>query len=178
MDTDEDKKEMIDLLKLEKGKKGTHIPTYNYCGPGTPIVTNMLNNIKPKNDLDEGCQVHDIEYMEYAGEKKGIEDSDQKLIDVANNWREGSLYKSSKRNFFQKIGDWFSSKLVSGTFKSKKMLEKIRILDPVTFTNKLALKPPNVERRIGRILKRVYNSRKNKNITPEIQNYIDLYKQI
>lgn len=35
----------------------THIPTYNYCGPGTWDFSK-----KPKNDLDTACRAHDISY--------------------------------------------------------------------------------------------------------------------
>lgn len=44
-----------------------HIPTYNYCGPGTWDFTK-----KPKNALDRACRAHDLSYNKsyYSSGKK------------------------------------------------------------------------------------------------------------
>ena len=67
-------KDKIDqLIEYEKDNKEYHIPGYNYCGPGTRVVTrHCVDNNKGINELDEACRIHDIEYMKNINSKKGI----------------------------------------------------------------------------------------------------------
>ena len=146
--------EINDYIESEKTNKPMHLPGYKYCGPGTKVVTSIMGNIKPINNLDDGCQVHDIEYMEYAGDREKIEESDKKLMNVSKNWRNSSDYRKTRKGFMSKIYDWFSSNLVNKTFGAKKWLEKLKIVDPVEFAKKLSKKPVDLERKVGRMLKR------------------------
>lgn len=64
--------------------------SYNYCGSGTDIVSNLINNVKPKNDIDKACAVHDIQYMFIASspvnsaqKKRNIRIADNALINKA-----------------------------------------------------------------------------------------------
>lgn len=46
---------LIDLLPFQM-----HIPTYEFCGPGTRLQ--QQDSCKPKNKLDEACHSHDLAY--------------------------------------------------------------------------------------------------------------------
>lgn len=39
-----------------------HLPFHKYAGPGTHIVANIKNKVKPINNLDRASLIHDIEY--------------------------------------------------------------------------------------------------------------------
>lgn len=158
MEDEINENEIYEYIESEKLNKPMHLPGYKYCGPGTKVVTSLINDIKPINILDKGCQNHDVEYMEYAGDREKLEESDSKLMTVAKNWRNSSDYRKTRKGFLSKIYDWFSSNLVNKTFGAKKWLEKLKIVDPVEFTKKLSKKPINLERKIGRFLKRKLNS--------------------
>lgn len=149
-------KEISDYMELEKDNKPRHLPGYNYCGPGTKVVTSLENNVPAINGLDEGCRVHDVEYMEFAGDKEGLENSDEKLINTSKSWRKQSDYTTQRKNFFSKVYDWLSSKGVEKVFQGKKLLEKIKVIDSVDFTRKLSKKPISEEREMGRYLKRKF----------------------
>lgn len=41
-----------------------HIPTYQYCGPGTRLDKRLARGDKGINQLDEACKQHDISYSE------------------------------------------------------------------------------------------------------------------
>lgn len=38
-----------------------HLPGLNYCGPGTNVTRRLLEGVKPVNDLDAACLMHDLE---------------------------------------------------------------------------------------------------------------------
>lgn len=40
-----------------------HIPTYNFCGPGTKLKKRLSRGDRGINGLDEACREHDIAYM-------------------------------------------------------------------------------------------------------------------
>ena len=143
-------------IEQEKSNKPLHIPGYNYCGPGTKVVTSITNNVKPINDLDEGCRVHDVEYLEFAGNPEKIIESDKRLINVSQKWRDSKKYKDQRRGFFSKIYDWFSSKGVEKVFQGKRLLEKYKILDPVGFAQKLSNRSFKEDVEIGKYLKSKY----------------------
>ncbi|XP_055852268.1 uncharacterized protein LOC129916392 [Episyrphus balteatus] len=48
---------VIDKLPFE-----LHIPSYNYCGPGTKLEERLRRGDKGINQLDEACRLHDIAY--------------------------------------------------------------------------------------------------------------------
>lgn len=39
------------------------MPGFNYLGPGTPTIQNILQGKQPVNDVDRAALVHDIEYL-------------------------------------------------------------------------------------------------------------------
>lgn len=39
-----------------------HLPGYKYCGPGTKLRERMQRGDRPKNKLDQACQLHDLAY--------------------------------------------------------------------------------------------------------------------
>lgn len=39
-----------------------HLPSYNYCGPGTKLKKRLAENSQPINELDRSCMRHDIFY--------------------------------------------------------------------------------------------------------------------
>lgn len=43
-----------------------HIPTYQYCGPGTKLQKRLLRGDPGKNPLDAACKNHDIAYDKYT----------------------------------------------------------------------------------------------------------------
>jgi hypothetical protein len=56
------------------------LPGYNYLGPGTKIVHNLLNDVKPVDMLDEFAYQHDWEYFN-ANDTLDIQLADRKFRD-------------------------------------------------------------------------------------------------
>jgi len=50
-------------LKAEEGLFQYHFPGYNYLGPGTRFITNLVNDVKPINAIDKIAMYHDLEYV-------------------------------------------------------------------------------------------------------------------
>lgn len=46
-----------------------HIPSYNYCGPGTKLEKRLVRGDRGKNPLDEACKEHDIAYSKFVDVK-------------------------------------------------------------------------------------------------------------
>lgn len=42
------------------------LPGYNFCGPGTDVLGNLLKSKDPVNELDQACQIHDMQYLKIA----------------------------------------------------------------------------------------------------------------
>lgn len=60
----------IDALPIE-----LHLPTYQYCGPGTKLEKRLARGDRGINKLDEACKAHDIAYSNYAdSERRSIAD--------------------------------------------------------------------------------------------------------
>jgi len=60
-----------------KKNKSIHFKNYNYCGPYTAIIYNLLNNISPTSMIDKWCMLHDIHYyIIYKKVPKYINDAD------------------------------------------------------------------------------------------------------
>jgi len=66
----------------EEGRE-LHIPGYNYCGPGTQVYQRITRGDLPVNELDLGCQFHDVDYMRFDGDNANLMKSDRLLIDKA-----------------------------------------------------------------------------------------------
>ncbi|AJP61539.1 hypothetical protein AHEVV2_007 [Adoxophyes honmai entomopoxvirus 'L' virophage 2] len=64
---------------LFKNNKGMHLKNYNYCGPYTNVIKNILFNVKPYNYIDKQCQLHDLSYHMFKDKEKRII-SDKNLI--------------------------------------------------------------------------------------------------
>lgn len=60
----------IDALPIE-----LHLPTYQYCGPGTKLKKRLARGDPGINKLDEACKAHDIAYSNYSdSERRSIAD--------------------------------------------------------------------------------------------------------
>lgn len=123
-----------EIIISEKDNTEHHIPGYNYCGPGTKVGTRLISQVDGINDLDKACKVHDVEYMKYAGKKDKLQKSDKKLLEIANK--------------ISGISSW----IVRNTFKGKRLLENIGLLDPIKFTNLLSGTPVCTQRLYGKYL--------------------------
>lgn len=51
---------IIDKLPFE-----LHVPSYQYCGPGTKLKKRLARGDPGKNPLDAACKTHDIAYDQY-----------------------------------------------------------------------------------------------------------------
>lgn len=47
---------------MNEGRDYT-LPGHSYMGPGTKVITNLLNNLKPTDDVDKAAFEHDIDYV-------------------------------------------------------------------------------------------------------------------
>lgn len=43
-----------------------HFPGYNFCGPGTDVARRLREGVKPINELDRACLMHDL-HTEHRG---------------------------------------------------------------------------------------------------------------
>lgn len=60
-----------------------HYPGMNYTGPGTHVVSNVLNRKFPKDYDDALTLIHDIEYLMYSDRPDMIKASDERAIQLA-----------------------------------------------------------------------------------------------
>ena len=74
-----------------------HLPTYNYCGPGTKLSKRLSRGDKGINPLDEACKEHDIVYNRYLNTKDRNK-ADQILAEKAF-----QRFKSSDSSIGEKI---------------------------------------------------------------------------
>ena len=98
---------LINKLPIE-----LHIPSYNYCGPGTKLNKRLARGDKGINQLDEACKEHDIAYSKYSNLEKRHE-ADKILAAKAIN-----RFKASDSN----LGEKLSSLAVHGIMKAKTKL--------------------------------------------------------
>jgi len=105
------------------------IPYMNYCGAGTEIEKNVVNNVEPVNRVDALCRQHDIDY---ANDKtiKGIRKADEKLMKGLN----------SLKNL--QGTETIDKQLVKGGIQMKITMEDIGVISKQSF-NPLTL--PNSE---------------------------------
>lgn len=94
----------IDHLPFE-----AHVPSYNWCGPGSKVVKRLARGDKGINPLDEACKLHDIEYLKHKdSENRRLADKD--LAERA--WRR---FKASDASLGEKAVAW----AVTTTMKAK-----------------------------------------------------------
>lgn len=86
---------LIDKLPIE-----LHIPTYNFCGPGTRLEKRLKLGQKGINPLDSHCREHDIAYSIHKSVEKRHE-ADKVLEDAA--WRR---FKSKDASLGEKAAAW------------------------------------------------------------------------
>lgn len=101
---------LIDKLPFE-----AHIPTYNYCGPGTKLDKRLERGDRGINQLDEACKVHDIAYSIHKDDKERTK-ADQKLSSEA--WKRVISKDAS-------IGERTTALAVTAAMKTKIGLSKM-----------------------------------------------------
>lgn len=89
-----------------------HIPSYNYCGPGTKLSKRLRRGDKGINPLDEACKEHDIAYSK-SFDLKNRNEADQLLASKAF-----QRFKSRDAT----LGERFTSLGVAGIMKAKSKL--------------------------------------------------------
>jgi hypothetical protein len=67
-----------------------HLLNYNYCGPFTDVLKNIIYDIKPYNELDKRCQIHDLSYHMYKDNYHRFL-SDIYLIDYINKMKKKDI---------------------------------------------------------------------------------------
>lgn len=98
---------LINKLPIE-----LHIPSYNFCGPGTKLNKRLARGDKGVNQLDEACKEHDIAYSKYSDlERRHNAD---KIL--ANKALKRFKAKSSS------VGEKLSSLMVNGIMTAKAKL--------------------------------------------------------
>ena len=110
----------MDISRLEAKNKELHLPGYQFCGPGTKVFTRLNRGDKGINALDRACRIHDIEYLKYAGDNKGLKEADNRLRKTAQN-----------------IGG-VASTLVDKAFFLKQLGEKVNLFTPAGFAERLS----------------------------------------
>ena len=94
----------IDKLPFE-----LHIPSYNYCGPGTKLEERLRRGDKGINPLDEACRLHDIAYS------KSSSLSDRHVADKALTEQAWKRFKANDSSISEKL----SGLLVTNMMKAK-----------------------------------------------------------
>ena len=111
----------IDNLRLLASGEGIHIPTTNYCGPGTNLEEADkygIVNHKIYGPIDSICQTHDHDYENASKEndkekrKKMIMDADELMLksleELPDELKSNATFKASKygialKNGFEKL---------------------------------------------------------------------------
>lgn len=100
---------IIDKLPFE-----LHVPSYQYCGPGTHLDKRLARGDKGKNPLDAACKKHDIAYTNPSSAERSIADK--------------ILQKEAMKRVFSKdasLGERATALAVAATMKVKRSLPKI-----------------------------------------------------
>lgn len=132
------KKKIINIFKSQEALKllkqsqtratpGTFLPWMNYCGAGTRIQENILNDVAPVNEADAICKQHDINYLN-AKTKEDIREADEQMLREAGELRKkiGSRLQKGEVVGQTLITDLFFS---MGAIKSKMIAEDLGILE-------------------------------------------------
>lgn len=129
------------IMLSEIDNREMHIPGYNFCGPGTKVGTRLIKGDTGINKLDNACKIHDVDYMRYAGSKEMLQESDKTLLNATKQ--------------INGLASW----LVASTFKGKKLLEDINIINPVSFANNLSNSSIPQQNKYGEYLHKHYIER-------------------
>lgn len=119
-----------------------HLPTYQYCGPGTKLQKRLARGDAGINPLDAACKVHDIAYeknkdltarhkADYELEQRAwerVKSKDAGLREKADAWLVTNIMKA-KRHF----GMGCKSEITNGDKKTKKRSKKVRNNKMVSF---------------------------------------------
>ncbi len=63
-----------------------HFPGQEFTGPGTRVITKIINGVQPVNKTDFATMLHDIQYLQLAGaSKQQISHSDDLAMSNAGN---------------------------------------------------------------------------------------------
>lgn len=118
---------IIDKLPFE-----LHLPSYQFCGPGTKLEKRLARGDKGINKLDEFCREHDIAYANNKDSSERYK-ADKKL---------GS--EAFKRVFSKdaKLGERAASLLVTAAMNAKTGLSKIGLGIPKMNSRKKSKKSP------------------------------------
>lgn len=103
-------------FKHEHGYDFT-MPGHNWAGPGTNVVDNLRNNLKPTNALDHAAFHHDISYT-LANNVSDIHTADSQMLEEINSNMINGLFKTKTAlgfdsSFLSTLSD--NEKLLVGT---------------------------------------------------------------
>lgn len=108
---------LIDKLPIE-----LHIPTYQYCGPGTKLNKRLRRGDPGINALDAACKEHDIAYSKHK-DLSSRHEADRILEEAAR-----SRFKAKDSSLGEKASSWavanvmkVKRKLGMGAKKNKQM---------------------------------------------------------
>lgn len=97
---------LINSLPLE-----LHLPSYNYCGPGTRLEERLQRGDRGVNSLDELCKTHDVEYHLHK-DLQSRHIADQKLAQGAE-----AIYKSRDKSLGERSAAWLVAKVMGAKRK-------------------------------------------------------------
>ena len=137
------------ILEAEKKNKEKHIPGYNFCGPGTKVVTRLYRGDKGINELDEACKRHDVDYMINYDDPKALIASDKRLREVAKKVKGPAAF------------------VVDKVFLAVNLLEKWGLMSTKTFANKFKFLSRQGQRELGQALFEIFWSDENINVKQE-----------
>lgn len=89
-----------------------HIPSYNYCGPGTKLSKRLARGDPGINPLDEACKDHDIAYSR-SKDISSRHEADKVLAEKAYN-----RFKANDSS----VGEKIAALGVAGAMKAKTKL--------------------------------------------------------
>lgn len=57
-------------MKREEQQTEHHLPGHEYAGPGTKVLTKLLNHVQPVNYLDKVARKHDVGYLKPGNQQE------------------------------------------------------------------------------------------------------------
>jgi len=86
-DPEELKKNIIRIMSYYQFKHDHDsdwtLPGHNYAGPGTAVVDNLVNGVRPINNFDHAALHHDVDYL-LSNSVSDIKTADSQMIDDLN----------------------------------------------------------------------------------------------
>lgn len=70
-----------DLAQAEQGLQ-LHLPGHNYAGPGTHVISNILNGVQPVDYLDSVSLQHDLDYSRSSTLSEILKADDKMIKDI------------------------------------------------------------------------------------------------